>query len=396
MTTPYHRDQNTETRISAAHLWPLFVGVFFFVAAGSLQNTLVSLSITAHAHDSSLTGLIMALYFAGFFIGAAVARRLIAVLGHVACFGLMAGLSAMALSFFPMADGPALWALLQVITGFAIACLYVVIESWFNIAAEPRFRARLFGLYMVFWFIGAGVGPLLLNLPFLDSAMPYFFIALLFLLAGAAVAMARRAAPTGVLATPLPLVPLYRKCPTGVVATFLVGLSFGAVLGMTAAYGADSGLSDTEITIFVSAFIFGGALTQYPTGILADHFGRKNILVCYSGLASIAALQIAFADGFIGHLVGAVSFGGFALPIYALAVADAQNELAERHRISASASLLILNGQGSFFGPMLLGLAAGHFGPSAQFIVLAGVHLALVFYCLIWAKQDTLINATAL
>jgi fucose permease len=54
--------------------------------------------------------------------------------------------------------------------------------------------------------------------------------------------------------------------------------------------------------------------------------------------------------------------------------------------VAASSSLLLMNGAGAAFGPVLAGSLIGHFGPIAYFATLGALTGALTLYDL-WRKM---------
>jgi len=375
-----------KARMTARGLWPLFGAVALFVAAGSLQNALLGFHLAAAGLDSGLTSFLIALYFGGFFAGAYHAPKLVRAFGQITAFGVPAVGAGVLLPLFSLSDSLPLIALLQLLTGFAIACQYVVAESWLNLEADSSFRARLFGLYMIFWFAAAAGGPLLLSLGGQELTPLFLLCGGMMLLSGLLVRRLRGREWQGEFALPMPLKPVWRACPTGFIATLLVGISFGAVLGLTAAYGQHRGLDAAGTSLFVAAFIIGGALTQYLAGFLSDRFGRLPVLFAFTLLATLGAAALLYVREDAGLYLAALAFGAFALPIYALGVAQVQDHVAESARVAASGGLLILNGFGSFIGPLLIAALSAPFGPAALFIVLGAAHGLLALSVVLGAR----------
>lgn len=386
---PQH-PSTTNIRTALRTLWPLFAAVAAFVAAGSLQNALVAYDLAQAGASSLMTGVVMSAYFAGFLLGAYTSPRLAARLDLARLFLIITALYAPCTALFALAGNmlPGL-IVLQIATGFGIACQYVVIESWLNLEANSSYRARLFGTYMFFWFFGAGGGPLLIGLHPIGHEPLFLLAAGLVAFSGLMLHRLKDKAWRGAISLPMPLRPVLEASPSGFCATLLVGVSFGAVLGLTAAYGQHNGLSPTETSFFVAAFIFGGGLTQYMAGALSDRLDRRLVLTVFTFLAALSALLLLTANTKLGVMACATAFGAFALPIYALAVAQIQDSVAEDRRIATSGGLLILNGFGSFIGPLVVGGMSGWWGDAALFITLALVHSAIggIYLCRLLVRR---------
>src|SRR3546814_10929419 len=55
-----------------------------------------------------------------------------------------------------------LWCVLRALAGYSIAALFMVMESWLNMAARNENRGRVFSLYMVANYAAIGFGQLFL------------------------------------------------------------------------------------------------------------------------------------------------------------------------------------------------------------------------------------------
>lgn len=363
-------------------LWPLFAGVLLFVAAGTLQNTVVSYRLASAGHGGDTVGLSVALYFGGLVLGALVTPKIVGRIGHFRLFPAMALVSAITMGLFPATSLISAWMVAQAITGFCIAGQYVAVESWLNRVAEPDYRSRLFGIYMFFWFLGAGLGPVLMAAGTTLPGGVFMLAALLMVGSGIAVLPLFRLSPKGAAVPPLRVAALYRASPAGLVATFVVGVSFAAGLGLTAAFGYDKGLDEAGVAAFVACFVAGGALTQYPIGHLADTWGRAQVLVLCAVMSALSALPMFMDLPLAAWCLAAAAFGGVSLPLYTLGVTMVQDQMAERDRVAAAGGLLLFNAKGSFLGPLLIGLMAGTFGSDTLFVVLCLCHLGLALYTL--------------
>src|SRR5690606_16180114 len=104
-------------------------------------------------------------------------------------------------------------------------------------------------------------------------------------------------------------------------------------------------------------------------------------------LATIAAI----AAGIVGTgskwllYVLAAAFGGIVLSLYSLAVSHINDHLAADQIVSASSSVVLLNGMGSVAGPLFVSLMMKYFGPPAFFFSLAALIASLVLYAM-WRK----------
>ncbi len=373
--------------MNARSLTHVFLAVLLFVAVASLQGTVVAYRAGMADTGSTAPAFLVAAYFAGLLAGAAMGPALIRRFGHIGLFTVAAIVAALGLFGFAFTDNFWAWGVLQLVTGFAVACHYVIVESWFNLMAGAANRARLFSLYMVCWFLGAGAGPLFMNIHGLDGGRVFYAMALAMLVAALLVIWGRRAPFSDGHNARMPLLTVLEASPLGFLGTLVVGVSFGAVFGLTAIVAHAQGLDEWQVSLFVAAFIVGGGLFQYPVGLLSDALGRGRVFAACALLAAVSAFLLLLPFSFQSMIALAVMFGGTSLPLYALSVSLVHDKLADEDRLAASGGLLLLNSKGSFLGPLAIGLLAGVWGHDAVFIMLGAGHLMLFLLCLLAKRQ---------
>jgi fucose permease len=128
-------------------------------------------------------------------------------------------------------------------------------------------------------------------------------------------------------------------------------------------------------TLFIALF-GGGLLAQSLSGILADRFGRRIVLVIAAAMFGISALAMSVSTRMPLLLVFAsvmgLGYGGISLSVNVLS-----SEIAPDHRASTVNFTNVFFGVGAIAGPLLAGLALEWWGtpiPALQ----AGAILALL------------------
>ena len=139
--------------------------------------------------------------------------------------------------------------------------------------------------------------------------------------------------------------------------------------------------------------VVGGALAQWPLGILSDRIGRRPLLIALplaGAVFGIGLVLTAETESFrIISLLGA-AWGMFAFPLYAISVAYS-NDYADPHNyVTVSGSLLLLYGIGATVGPFVASAAVTVVGYRGLFAFAAGVHLLLAGYALVRMARVTL------
>jgi MFS family permease len=147
-------------------------------------------------------------------------------------------------------------------------------------------------------------------------------------------------------------------------------------------YGEDVGLDTNQIAYFLSAFVLGGALAQYPVGWLADKYDRRLVLIWLS-IAAIVSTIITISStglGTPGIMISAGIFGLTTFPIYSVAAAHAHDFASDDERVELSAALMFYFALGAIAAPYLAALLIDDYGPHSLFIMIAIAHGILVVF----------------
>jgi MFS family permease len=176
---------------------------------------------------------------------------------------------------------------------------------------------------------------------------------------------------------------LWRISPLGCVGMLLTGGIFAAMFGMASVWGAQSGLSVRQISIFVGAMYVGGLLLQYPIGWLSDRSDRRQLILWLSAFAGVVMLLAGLSDlPFAAHLAVAMVLGGVTNPLYSLLIAYTNDFLSRDEMAAASSGMLFLNGLGAIVGPLVTGWIMTEIGPGGFFLFIAANFVGLAAYAL--------------
>jgi MFS family permease len=359
--------------------WALFLGIALMMLGNGLQGSLLGIRASLESFPTTLTGILMSGYFAGFLIGSALAPRLVARVGHVRVFAALAALASSAILIHAVWIDPASWTVIRLVTGFCYAGLYVVVESWLNDQATNQTRGQLLAFYMMVVLGAAAGGQLLLNLA--DPAGVHLFILVSILISLSSIPLVLSTGRTPAFEAPsrVGVRQLFAVSPTGVVGYFGTMLANGAYFGMGAVYGREIGLSVRDISLFMSLIMVGGMLLQWPIGRLSDAWDRRQVLTAVTLLAALFAFLAGMAAerSLLGLFVLTALFGGTNLPLYSLCVAYVNDYLERDQIVPASGTLVLIGGVGAVFGPVSAAVAMQGFGPGGFFFWLATIHAAI-------------------
>ena len=359
-----------------ASAWALLLGVALIMLGNGLHGTLLGVRATLEGFGTGTTGLVLTGYFAGFMAGSRIVPRLLAKVGHVRVFAALASLASGAALLHTLFVSPPSWGLIRLVTGFSIAGLFVVAESWLNDAATNRTRGQLLSVYMIVLMGGMGGGQLLMNLYDPRGFELFVLVSVLISFALIPITLSAGRAPSFEAPESIGVRALFRASPLGVGGAFLIGIAHSVLFAMGPVYATRIGLAVDRLSYFIAAALLGGLVLQWPIGWLSDRFDRRKVIVAVAWVAAGAAAGAGLggADSYAVLICLTALLGGTSLPLYSLCGAHTNDHLTPRQMVAASATLVLVSGAGLTLGPSLAALAMGLTGPSGMFWSLAAAH----------------------
>ncbi len=366
-----------------ASMWALFLGVLAMMLGNGLQGTALGVRATSEAFAVTVIGVIQAAYYVGFLIGSKFTVQALRKVGHIRVFAALASLASTSFVLPALLVNPLIWFVMRLITGFCLAGLYVVIESWLNDQTEPENRGRTLSIYMVVTMSGVTGGQLLLNVADPDGFELFVIASVLVSIALVPMALSESSAPRLPAVSKLQFKELLAVVPTGVLVMFFSGLAAGALFAIGPVYGAQIGMSNAQISLFMSAALIGSVLFQMPIGSASDRLPRRGVMIGCALVASAASIFGTSTGTGTDALVAMFFIGGSSFPLYSLAIAYTNDWITNDQRVGASGFLVMVNGVGAIIGPLFASLLINAVGNSGFFWTLAGAHLLAASYLLV-------------
>jgi len=357
-------------------IFSLLLSIGILLIGTGLLGTTLSIHAGLASFSDTVIGIIMSAFFLGFVIGSYLCPRLISEVGHIRAFSFLAALGTVSVILHGLIIDPVVWWLLRIFTGIAMVGLYLVVESWLNILIPKQNRGQIFSIYVMINLLSLGAGQYLILVYGAGELATYAMCAIFFVLSLMPITVTRLPQPPQVPVPKLIIRRLMIISPLGVAGSLVTGLGNGTFWGLGALYAHNMGYTDTNIALFMSAVIFGGALLQIPIGSQSDKYDRRKVLLMVSFFAMLAAVSIyIFSDrSQLGLLLSAILYGGFSFSVYSLAVAHTNDHIESSEVMDATRGLLLLNGVGAAIGPIIGGAFMHMFGTPSLMI-----YFALVF-----------------
>jgi MFS family permease len=368
-------------------------GVLFL--GNGLLVTLLPLRAQLEGFSTTAIGIMGTAYYAGFTVGCLLGPRAVKRAGHIRSFAAFAALTAAAALAHPLMLNAPSWWVLRFLIGLCLAVLYMVVESWLNEEASNEVRGRVLSLYIIVANVVTIGGQLMLNLYDPAGTALFSLVAMLIALSLVPLSLTTAAAPKPVTVTGIDLRALYRLSPAGFVGCLLVGLIEGAFWSLGPLFAQERGMPVAEITLFMSAFMVGGTLSQWPLGRLSDRLDRRLVIAACGagGLASGLALSLLGIDSLWLQLVLAALHGALMLPLYALCLAHANDYAPNETLVQTSSGLLLVYGLGAVAGPVVVAPVMQHYGAGFLFLMIAAILGLLAAYCLYRLMRRPLLAA---
>jgi MFS family permease len=372
----------TLTKSSLFAISYLLLTVLFFQLGDGLQGILVPIRAQLEGFSTLSIGLLGTAFYLGFVIGCLSVPALIQRVGHIRVFSGFAALAAAAFLLHDFVITVPVWFGLRVAIGFCFSGLYVAIESWLNDQATTGTRGHILGTYMLVSWVAVIGGKLLFAGMNPAGLYPFALVSIGICLAIVPVAFGTGPAPAPASEKPLRLRELYRISPVGLVGCLSIGATNGAFWTLGPIYAQSHSLAPFQIGLFMSAAVFGGALTQWPLGRWSDWVDRRRIIAGTCLTAALAAGVLALEDksNELLILTLALVFGAGALPLYALCLAHANDFAPPESFTQVSRDLLMVFGFGAIVGPYLGAWFMTLAGPIGLFLFTGSIHLALTGY----------------
>ncbi len=367
----------------------LLFSVSLLLMGNGLQGTLLPVRANMEAFTPVELGLLGTAYFLGFTFGCMHGPLLVRRSGHIRAYLAMTSLASVVALLHALYVDPVAWWALRAVTGYCFAILYIVIESWLNARSDNRTRGTVFSIYTAINLTVITAGQMMLGLADPETFSLFAFAAILVSLAALPIAFTGSASPEQPEFVRPRIGKLFRISPVAAAGCFAVGLANGAFWALGPVFAHNEGFNITEIAVFMSAVVLGGALAQWPLGSLSDRIDRRIVMIAAAVLAMLAAavlVALPSADKMLIVVAGSV-FGAGAFPLYALAVAHANDSADAAQSVEVSSGLLLLYGMGAAVGPLLASIGRELLNAPSLFLFTAAVHLLLVGY-VVWRMSQ--------
>ena len=202
----------------------LYAAMLLVAMSLGLLTTFLGLRLNFEGFSVQVSGVILTFYFIGSVVGNFYCSRLIRNVGHIRAFTAFAAIGTAMIMLHGYYISAVAWAICRFFSGLAAIGLYMVIESWLNECTPPYARGRVFSIYMVVNYLGAGIGQQFLHLGEVKDQSLFLLIGFLLVSCIIPVASTRSISPEMAKSEPMKLKYIIQKAPMGMIGCFTAGL----------------------------------------------------------------------------------------------------------------------------------------------------------------------------
>lgn len=365
-------------------LIPLLITAGILIGGNGLQGTFIALRGIEEGFSTSVIGMVGAGYFIGFVFGCVYITKIMRAIGHIRAFSALAAIASAASIMMVLVIDPISWFLMRLVQGVCFAGLFAVVESWLNARVTNATRARTLSVYRFVDLGSVTAAQYMIPLFGVSGIDLFAIIAMALSLSLVPISFADKSSPAPPKDVKFDIKVLWSVSPLATVGCIVIGLTNSSFRSLGPIYADGIGMSVTSIATFMSIGIFAGIVLQYPLGHYSDKLDRRVIILVSTIGALLASFFLAFlaGDGELANFIGIFAFGAFALPLYSLCSAHANDHAAPGQHALVSAGTLFFWSIGAVVGPLIASFLMDAFGPHALFAYTIVVLTFFVAYTL--------------
>ena len=376
---------------AAGNPWRSLLPVFAATGAIGLQVgvalPLVPLALERRGVDHFTIGVVAAAWAVGMLLTASYIPRLAARLGAVPFIvGAVVGGSVLTVAY-TLTDSIVAWFCITLLHGVMGGIPWVVSEIWMNVVVEENRRGRVMAIYAILVALGLALGPLVLQVVGVYGPRPFLVCAGLALLVALPLLPYWRTAPAIEDAQDSGYLAVVRGAPLAMLAGFSCGLGEQVAFSFLPVYAVGAGVAPETGALWLSTFVIGNVLLQWPIGWLADHADRRAVLAgcALASAALVIVLSLVSAQSLA--VLGVIGlWGGLSFAIYPVGLALLGLHFGAGDMARANTAFSMLYILGGLVGRPLAGAAMDAVGDPglgwtlAVFYAVAGGAALLAFH----------------
>jgi MFS family permease len=359
--------------------WRALLPVFAACAAIGLQAgvalPLVPLALERQGTDKLTIGIVAACWAIGMLAFGTRIPHLASRFGAVPVIIVSVVAGSLINVAYTVTSGPIAWGLLTLMHGVVGGVPWVVSEIWMNVVVEEKRRGRVMGIYATMVAVGMALGPLVLQVVGVYGPAPFLTAAGLALLVALPLLPHWHTAPRIHFSKDSGFVQVVGLAPLAMLAAFACGLGEQVAFSFLPVYAVGAGVSAQTGALWLSVFVMGNVVLQWPIGWMADHYDRRAVVAgCSLVSAVLVALLPMMPATSPAVFVNVLLWGGISFAIYPVGLALLGQRFGGGDMARANTAFSMIYILGGLLGRPAAGAAMDAFGDPGL-----GGSLALVY-----------------
>lgn len=356
-------------------------GLSFFAVASGFLMSLIPLSLSSFGLDESLVPWLASIFYFGLLIGATCIESVVAKTGHRIAFILFLALLIATIVLMLCMPNATTWLLARFVAGFAVAGIFVVVESWLLMADSAKQRAKRLGLYMTSLYGGSALGQLGIGPVGINGVLPYLCVLGLLMLAILPPLLIKKGQPKNEHNQKMKFREIKKLSRPAILGCLVSGLLLGPIYGLMPVYITNQVGSAEQTGILMAIIILGGMLVQPLVSYLSPKMSKSLLMALFCLFGSLAVMGILESSSFMVLSASYLLLGACSFALYPIAITLACDAIQMEKIVSATEIMLLSYSVGSVFGPLLASNLSD--SPNALIFYLGGCLITTCLYMFI-------------
>ena len=303
-------------------LWPVFAACAAIGLQAGVALPLVPLALEREGVDKLTIGIVSAAWAVGMLTFGTRIPQLAARFGAVPAIIGSVVLGSLITVAYTVTSGPVAWFVLSFLHGVVGGVPWVISEIWMNVVVEESRRGRVMGIYAMLMALGMALGPLVLQVVGVYGAAPFLTCAALALIVCLPLLPFWKTAPAIEHHLDSGFASVVTLAPLAMLAAFACGLGEQVAFSFLPVYAVGAGVSAEIGALWLSIFVMGNIVLQWPIGWMADHFDRRAVLAgCSLASAVLVVILSILPATSLGVIAVVLVWGGISFAIYPVGLA---------------------------------------------------------------------------
>lgn len=347
--------------------WRTLLPVFLACAAIGLQAgvalPLVPLALERQGADKITIGVVSAAWGIGMLAFGTRIPQLAARFGAVPLIVVSVVTGAVVTVAYIFTSSPAAWFVLSLLHGITGGVPWVVTEIWMNVVVDEKSRGRVMGFYAMLVASGLALGPLVLQVTGVYGPVPFLTCAALTLLVLVPLLPYWKRAPAIEHTAGSGFSIVVLAAPLAMFAGLVCGLGEQVAFSFLPVYAVGAGVSAETGALWLSAFVLGNVILQWPIGWMADHYDRRAVLAGCTLTSAVLVGLLPLVPAQSPAVIGVVLlWGGISFAIYPVGLALLGHRFRGGDIARANTAFSMLYILGGMIGRPLVGAAMDAIG----------------------------------